>query len=93
MKVLPTRAGEALTPSVVSFVRKLRSEEGEIVVGRQARSYAARSPEETIFSIKRLMGAVYGEKRVDEVRHEAETFIHPLVNPFGPVSQQAPGRS
>ncbi len=68
IKVLPTRAGEALTPSVVSFVRKLRSEEGEIVVGRQARSYAARSPEETIFSIKRLMGAVYGEKRVEEVR-------------------------
>ncbi len=68
LKVLPTRAGEALTPSVVSFVRKHRSEEGEIVVGRQARSYAARSPEETIFSIKRLMGQVYGEERVDEVR-------------------------
>jgi len=67
VKVLPTRAGEALTPSVVSFVRKLKSEEGEIVVGRQARSYAARSPEDTVFSIKRLMGAVYGEKRVEEV--------------------------
>lgn len=66
--VLPTRAGETLTPSVVSYVRKLKSAEAEIVVGRQARSYAARAPEETIFSIKRLMGAIYGEERVEEVR-------------------------
>jgi molecular chaperone DnaK len=68
IKVLPTRAGEHLTPSVVSFVKKRKAEEGEIVVGRQAVANAVRAPEETVFSIKRLMGAVYGEPRVEEVR-------------------------
>ena len=67
-KVLLTRAGEQLTPSVVSFAKRRRAEEGEIVVGRQAVANAVRAPEETIFSIKRLMGAVYGEERVEEVR-------------------------
>jgi molecular chaperone DnaK (HSP70) len=68
IRVFPTRAGEQLTPSVVSFVKRRRAEEGEIVVGRQAVANAVRAPEETIFSIKRLMGAVYGEPRVEEVR-------------------------
>ncbi len=68
IRVLPTRAGEQLTPSVVSFVKKRRAEEGEIVVGRQAVANAVRAPEETIFSIKRLMGAVYGESQVEDVR-------------------------
>jgi molecular chaperone DnaK (HSP70) len=68
IRVLPTRAGEQLTPSVVSFVKKRRAEEGEIVVGRQAVANAVRAPEETIFSIKRLMGAIYGEPRIEEVR-------------------------
>src|SRR5438067_2497078 len=61
VKVLPTRAGEQLTPSVVSFVKKRKSGDGEIVVGRQAVSNAARDPINTIFSVKRLMGRVYGE--------------------------------
>jgi molecular chaperone DnaK len=68
IRVLTTRAGEQLTPSVVSFVKKRRAEEGEIVVGRQAVNNAVRAPEDTIFSVKRLMGAVYGEQQVEDVR-------------------------
>lgn len=67
-KVLPSNANEQLTPSVVSFVRKKRSENGEIVVGRSAINNAVRDPENTIFSVKRLMGRVYGEPRIEDVR-------------------------
>jgi molecular chaperone DnaK len=74
-KVLPSRANEALTPSVVSYVRKKRSDSGEIVVGRQAVNNAVRDPENTVFSIKRLMGRVYGDPRVDEVRQHFSYHI------------------
>ncbi len=67
-KVLPNRAGEQLTPSVVSYLKKRKAQQGEIVVGRQAVNNAARDPENTVVSIKRLMGLVYGEPRVEEVR-------------------------
>ncbi|MCP3961112.1 MAG: Hsp70 family protein [bacterium] len=71
LTVLPTRAGESLTPSVVSFVRKRKSQGGEIIAGRQAWNNAARDPVNTIFSIKRLMGRVFGESKVDEVIRRA----------------------
>ncbi len=84
IKVLPTRAGEQLTPSVVSFVKKRRAEEGEIVVGRQAVANAVRAPEETVFSIKRLMGAVYGESQVEEVH---KTISCRLADPPPPDAE------
>ncbi len=74
IKVLPTGDNEMLTPSVVSFVKKKRAQ-GEIVVGRAAVNNALRDPENTVFSIKRLMGLVYGEERVEEVRRRASFKI------------------
>lgn len=62
--VLPTRDGEQLTPSVVSLVRKRKSQETEIVIGRRAVNNARSDPLNTIFSIKRLMGLIYGEQRL-----------------------------
>ncbi|HYK01200.1 MAG TPA: Hsp70 family protein [Thermoanaerobaculia bacterium] len=67
-KVLPSLANEALTPSIVGYVKRRKATEGEIVVGRQALNNAVRDPANTIFSIKRLMGRVYGEPRVEEVQ-------------------------
>ena len=62
--VLPTRDGEQLTPSAVSLVRKRKATNAEIVVGRRAVNNAVGDPLNTIFSIKRLMGLVYGEQRL-----------------------------
>src|SRR5262245_55122970 len=67
-KVLPSLANEGMTPSVVGYVKRKKMAEGEVVVGRQALNNAVRDPENTIFSIKRLMGRVYGEPRVEEVQ-------------------------
>ncbi len=70
VKILPTQDGESLTPSVVSFVKRRKKQAGEIVVGRQAVNNAERDPANTIFSIKRLMGRVYGEKQIVDQVHD-----------------------
>lgn len=46
----------ALTPSILYF-----SENGEIIVGDEAKKYLTSHPERTIFSVKRLMGKSYAD--------------------------------
>lgn len=77
-KILPTRAGENLTPSVVSFRRSRRDpNQGDILVGRAALNNAPNAPEDTIFSIKRLMGRAYDEPKVAEMREKFNyTIVH-----------------
>ncbi len=61
-RILPEPGGEHLVPSVVSLKRSRAKPEGEIVVGRLAVNNARADPLNTIFSIKRLMGLVYGDE-------------------------------
>jgi molecular chaperone DnaK len=78
VKVLLSRANESATPSAVGwFVRRRGKAEGEIVVGRAALNNAERDPVNTILSIKRLMGHVYGEPRVEEVQKHFRFRIAP----------------
>lgn len=69
VRVLQTRMNEPLTPSVVSY-RKSResSKTGQILVGSVAVNNAVNAPEETVFSIKRLMGRTYDDPKIAEVR-------------------------
>ncbi|HLU38475.1 MAG TPA: Fe-S protein assembly chaperone HscA [Planctomycetota bacterium] len=53
--VLRDADGEALVPSVVCFA------EGEVRVGRAARALALRHPEQTVHSVKRLIGRAGAE--------------------------------
>jgi len=46
----------ALVPSIVSF-----AENGEILVGEQARVHLIKHPERTIYSVKRLLGKTYAD--------------------------------
>src|SRR5215468_3149801 len=55
-KVLTNSEGSRITPSVVAF-----TESGERLVGQIARRQAITNPENTIFSIKRLIG-----RRIDD---------------------------
>src|SRR5437763_881953 len=78
-KVLRTR-DEMLTPSVVSYSaphrKKTEGQVGKIVVGRSAVNNALMAPENTIFSIKRLMGRTIDEEKVQEARqHFGYTFV------------------
>ena len=58
-RVIPDRDGQALLPSVVSFVS-----EG-VLVGAVAKRQLVRRPESTVYSVKRLMGRGY-----DDVKEE-----------------------
>lgn len=57
--VIPTSEGERLCPSVVAV-----NKNGERLVGRTARNQAVINPENTIYSIKRLMGRKYDDAEV-----------------------------
>lgn len=57
--VIPSAEGERLVPSVVAV-----NKNHERLVGRAARNQAIVNPENTIFSIKRLMGRKYDDPEV-----------------------------
>jgi molecular chaperone DnaK len=59
-KVIPNAEGGRTTPSVVAV-----SKTGERLVGQVARRQAITNPDNTIFSIKRLMGRKFSESSVD----------------------------
>jgi len=62
-KVLINEEGARVTPSVVGF-----SKDGEILVGGPAKRQAVVNPENTVFSMKRLMGMRFDEFK-DEIKH------------------------
>ncbi len=61
--VIPTAEGGRLCPSVVAFTKN-----GERVVGQTARRQAIVNSENTIFSVKRLMGRRYDDPEVVKAR-------------------------
>ena len=70
-KIIPNREGENLTPSVVAIDKK-----GERLVGLLAKRQAVTNPENTIFSIKRLMGRKY---RDSEVQYDIKRLPYKIV--------------
>jgi len=60
-KVITNAEGSRITPSVVAF-----TESGERLAGQIARRQAITNPENTIFSIKRLMGRRFEEAEVNK---------------------------
>jgi molecular chaperone DnaK len=61
--VIPSAEGSRLVPSVVAI-----SKSGERLVGEVAKRQSITNPENTIFSIKRLMGRKYEEPQVEKAR-------------------------
>ena len=68
-KVLRDRDGDALIPSVVTFLPG-----GGELVGRAARAVALDHPDRTVYSIKRLIG-----RAGDEVLAESRRLPYPIV--------------
>lgn len=68
-KVLINEEGSRLTPSVVAFTK-----DGEILVGGPAKRQAVVNPENTIYSVKRLMG-----RRYEESLEEAKRLPYKVV--------------
>jgi len=61
--VIPNQEGSRTTPSVVAITEK-----GERLVGQIAKRQAITNPENTIFSIKRLMGRKFNTSQVEHAR-------------------------
>lgn len=61
--VIPNQEGNRTTPSVVAFTEK-----GERLVGQIAKRQSITNPENTVFSIKRLMGRRFNSPEVEHAR-------------------------
>ncbi|MBU0598662.1 molecular chaperone DnaK [Patescibacteria group bacterium] len=70
-KVLENKEGNRTTPSMVAI-----SKTGERVVGQIAKRQAVTNPENTIFSVKRLIGRRWGD---EEVQRDVKTMSYKIV--------------
>ena len=70
-KVIPDREGRRVQPSVVSF-----PEEGPVIVGAEAKRLLTIDPENTVSSVKRLIGRNFYAR---EVRIAQETQAYTIV--------------
>ncbi len=68
--VIPGEDGLNLVPSVVAL-----DEKGQIIVGNAARKYLIKTPERSVYSIKRLMG-----RGVEDVQQELKLFPFHLAD-------------
>ena len=69
-KIIPNSEGKNTTPSVVAFTEK-----GEILVGESAKRQAVTNPENTIDSIKRVMGLMFSEDNAKEAQEKTQYNI------------------
>jgi molecular chaperone DnaK len=70
-RVIPSRSGQPLTPSIVAVARN-----GKKLVGNLAKRQAITNAENTVFSAKRLIGRRWGSKEVEDARR---VLPYPLV--------------
>src|SRR3989440_12763958 len=73
--VLENSEGSRLTPSVVAVTKG-----GERLVGQIARRQAITNPENTVFSIKRLMGRKYDDPEVQRTMKSVPDKITRAAN-------------
>jgi molecular chaperone DnaK len=73
--VIANAEGSRTTPSVVAF-----TESGERLVGQVAKRQAITNPDNTIFSIKRLIGRKYDSPEVQDAKKHLPYKIVPSAN-------------
>ena len=77
--IIPNSEGETLTPSVVSYLTSSGllglNKKLETLVGRNAKDLLLQDPENTISSVKRLMGRAYSDPEVQNlIQHSGLGF-------------------
>ena len=69
-KIIANKEGKNTTPSIVAFTDK-----GEVLVGESAKRQAITNPENTIYSIKRIMGLMMTEDNAKEAKSKLPYHI------------------
>ena len=72
--VIPGRTGRAMVPSVVALT------DNGLIVGDSAKEHLTRSPERTVYSVKRFMG-----KGLADVQNELAYFPYSLTERGGVI--------
>jgi molecular chaperone DnaK (HSP70) len=72
--VIPGRQGRAMVPSVVAVT------DNGLIVGDPAKEHLTRSPERTVYSVKRFMG-----KGLQDVQSELDFFPYALTEQGGVI--------
>ena len=75
-EIIANDQGNRTTPSYVSFT------ETERLIGDGAKNQASMNPENTIFSVKRLMGKAYQDMKAHEGFFTYQIIIYSLLNKY-----------
>ncbi|MEA1879694.1 MAG: molecular chaperone DnaK [Campylobacterota bacterium] len=84
-KIIANKEGKNTTPSIVAFTDK-----GEVLVGESAKRQAITNPENTIYSIKRIMGLMMNE---DNAKEAKEKLPYHIVDRSGACAIEVAGKT
>ena len=69
IEIIPNEINEKTTPSIVTFL-----DNGDVKAGEQALNYEIKNAQNTIYSIKRLIGREFDKKLEEEIQKENWPF-------------------
>jgi molecular chaperone DnaK len=86
-KIIPNLEGKNTTPSIVAFGKT-----GELFVGESAKRQAVTNPENTIYSIKRIMGLMCNEDKAKEAKEAKDKLSYEVVDNNGACGVKIAGK-
>ncbi len=90
VSVIRNAEGDELTPSCITAMLPEDTHEVDFIVGRPARDLLKQCPDQTILSVKRLIGRDFEEKEVQAMIHDQGIAYQIVTDPTEPGSIRIP---